>query len=108
MPSVRVGASPIRSDGTAVERWTFQRSSADCGGNGLLVDFFSPEQIADRVIEALEDVQSFASMRRNARQTIIDRYDLHSICLPAHLRMLNMPVPADGRTSLKRLRVAMS
>src|SRR5215469_8734000 len=26
----------------------------DCG-NGLLVDFFSPAQIADRVVEALED-----------------------------------------------------
>jgi glycosyltransferase involved in cell wall biosynthesis len=78
------------------------------GGNGLLVDFFSPEQIADRVIEALEDAHSFASLRRNARQTIIDRYDLHSICLPAHLRMLNMLVPEAGRASLTQLRVAAS
>ena len=68
--------------------------------NGLLVDFFSPEQIADRVIDALEDARSFQSLRQNARQTIVDRYDLRSICLPAHLRLLNMLVPRDGRAAL--------
>jgi glycosyltransferase involved in cell wall biosynthesis len=78
------------------------------GGNGLLVDFFSPDQIADRAIEALEDPNAFASLRLNARQTIIDRYDLKSVCLPAHLRMLNMLVPAEGRTSLLPLQAAAS
>jgi glycosyltransferase involved in cell wall biosynthesis len=78
------------------------------GGNGLLVDFFSPEQIADRVVESLEDPQAFASLRRNARQTIIDRYDLQSICLPAHLRMLNMLVPADRKASPTPLRAVAS
>jgi glycosyltransferase involved in cell wall biosynthesis len=70
------------------------------GGNGLLVDFFSTEQIADRVIAALEDRNAFASLRQNARQTIIDRYDLGSICLPAQLRLLKMlsprAAPADA------------
>lgn len=69
-------------------------------GNGLLVDFFSPEQIADRVIDALEDRNSFASLRQNARETVIDRYDLRSICLPAHLRLLNMLAPPERRASL--------
>ena len=69
-------------------------------GNGLLVDLFSPEQIADRIIDALEDSKSFASLRKNARQTIVDRFDLRSICLPAHLRLLNMLVPREGRASL--------
>jgi tetratricopeptide (TPR) repeat protein len=68
--------------------------------NGLLVDFFSPDQIADRVIDALEDARSFASLRQNARQTIIDRFDLKSICLPAHLRLLNMLVARGERASL--------
>lgn len=70
------------------------------GGNGLLVDFFSPEQIADRIIDALEDSRSFASLRRNARQTIVDRFDLRSICLPAHLRLLNMLVPRQSHVSM--------
>jgi glycosyltransferase involved in cell wall biosynthesis len=76
------------------------------GGNGLLVDFFSPEQIADRVIEALDDHKSFASLRSNARQTIVDRYDLRSICLPAHLRLLNMMVTRDQRASVPALKSA--
>jgi len=76
--------------------------------NGLLVDFFSPEQIADRVIEALEDKKSFASLRQNARQTIVDRFDLRSICLPAHLRLLNMLVPREGRVSLDTSKTAAS
>ena len=36
------------------------------GGNGLLVDFFSPDQVADRVIDALEDERAYGSIRRNA------------------------------------------
>jgi glycosyltransferase involved in cell wall biosynthesis len=71
------------------------------GGNGLLVDFFSPQEVADRVIEALEDRRAFASIRENARQTILDRYDLRSICLPAHLRLLNALVPREQRVSLQ-------
>ena len=74
--------------------------------NGLLVDFFSPEQIADRVIEALEDRHSFESIRRNARQTVVDRYDLKTICLPAHLRLLNMLVPRDNRANVQVLKAA--
>jgi glycosyltransferase involved in cell wall biosynthesis len=73
------------------------------GGNGLLVDFFSPDEIAERVVEALEDRRSFASLRQNARQTVLDRYDLQSVCLPAHLRLLNMLVPRDQRASLQTL-----
>jgi glycosyltransferase involved in cell wall biosynthesis len=75
------------------------------GGNGLLVDFFSPDDIADRVVEALEDARSFASIRQNARQTVIDRYDLRTVCLPAHLRLLNMLVPRADRASLAPLKL---
>jgi glycosyltransferase involved in cell wall biosynthesis len=78
------------------------------GGNGLLVDFFSPEDIAERVIEALEDSKSFGSLRVNARQTIVDRYDLRSICLPAHLRLLNMLVPREQRASLTPVKAVAS
>jgi glycosyltransferase involved in cell wall biosynthesis len=40
------------------------------GGNGLLVDFFKPDEVADRIVEALEDRRACASIRQNARQTI--------------------------------------
>jgi len=68
------------------------------GGNGLLVDFFSSDDIADRAIQALEDGRSFESLRRNARQTVIERYDLHTRCLPAHLRLLNALAPRRRRS----------
>jgi glycosyltransferase involved in cell wall biosynthesis len=59
----------------------------DCG-NGVLVDFFSSGEIADRVVEALEDPRAHDSVRRNARETVIDEYDLRTVCLPAHLRLI--------------------
>jgi glycosyltransferase involved in cell wall biosynthesis len=74
--------------------------------NGLLVDFLSPEEIANRVIDALEDRKAFDSLRQNARQTIVDRFDLRSICLPAHLRLLNMLVSRKGRASVTPIKAA--
>jgi glycosyltransferase involved in cell wall biosynthesis len=65
------------------------------GDNGRLVDFFSTQQIAARVIEALENPHAHRSLRTRARQTVIERYDLQSVCLPAGLRLLNRVM---GRT----------
>jgi glycosyltransferase involved in cell wall biosynthesis len=59
------------------------------GDNGLLVDFFSPQQIAEQVAQALEFPGDFARLRQRARQTIIDRYDLQRICLPQHLAYID-------------------
>jgi glycosyltransferase involved in cell wall biosynthesis len=58
------------------------------GENGLLVDFFSPTEIADRVVAALEDREAFAPIRQRARQTIVADYDLRTKCLPAQLRLV--------------------
>jgi glycosyltransferase involved in cell wall biosynthesis len=57
------------------------------GGNGLLVDFFSPTALAGVVDQALTDREGMATLRTAARQSIIERYDLKSICLPAHLEL---------------------
>ena len=59
------------------------------GENGLLVDFFKPEEIAERVVEGLAAGKNgYADIRENARRTIVENYDLASICLPAQLRLL--------------------
>lgn len=58
------------------------------GVNGLLVDFFSPQEISDSVIKVLKDRQAFAFIRENARRTIIEQYDLRTICLPAQMALL--------------------
>ncbi|MDP6352979.1 MAG: glycosyltransferase family 4 protein [Alphaproteobacteria bacterium] len=58
------------------------------GGNGLLVDFFSPEMIANRVGEVLDHPDRMAAARAAARETILERYAL-AICLPRHLALIN-------------------
>ena len=59
------------------------------GVNGILVDFFSSGEISQRVVEALEDARAHAQIRHNARRTIVDRFDLRTICLPAQLGLID-------------------
>ncbi|MDR3391634.1 MAG: glycosyltransferase family 4 protein [Sulfuriferula sp.] len=56
--------------------------------NGLLVDFFNSAEIAETVIATLEQPEAFAQIRRNARQTVVERFDLKRVCLPAQLGLL--------------------
>jgi glycosyltransferase involved in cell wall biosynthesis len=63
------------------------------GENGFFVDIFSPSEIAERVITTLEAGNGgFAEIRQNARQTIVEKYDLKSICLPAQLALLEKAI----------------
>jgi glycosyltransferase involved in cell wall biosynthesis len=59
------------------------------GENGLLVDFFSPDAIADRVDEVLEHPDRMAALRHNARTTILEHYDLAKL-LPEHLQWMRL------------------
>lgn len=47
------------------------------GRNGLLVDIFNPEELAEQVLEVLAHPQQFEALRRHARQTIAHQYNLH-------------------------------
>ena len=58
------------------------------GENGLLVDFFSTEQIANKVDEALS-MKDSRLLRERARGTVIERYDLKRVCLPAQLGLVS-------------------
>jgi glycosyltransferase involved in cell wall biosynthesis len=60
------------------------------GENGVLVDFFRPEEIAERVGEVLAEPEQFISQRAQARQTIVENYDLKRICLPEQLRLIDL------------------
>ncbi len=55
------------------------------GVNGLLVDFFSPEAIADRIDEVFADRDRMTALRTQARQTILEKYDLAKL-LPEQLQ----------------------
>jgi glycosyltransferase involved in cell wall biosynthesis len=57
------------------------------GENGLLVDFFAPQQIADRVDQVLDHPTRMAELRAKARETVLERYALADL-LPKHLEMI--------------------
>ena len=58
------------------------------GLNGVLVDFFSPHELASAVTDILTNPAS-ASLGAAARQTVLDRYSLDK-CLPRQLQLLNL------------------
>lgn len=61
------------------------REVIEDGRNGRLVDFFDSEMLANCVAEVLSQKDQLRGMRERARQTIVERYDLVSLCLPAHI-----------------------
>lgn len=69
------------------------------GDNGLLANFFSPEDIAAKVIYVLDNQEATRKMRSNARQTVLERYAFKTV-LPLHLGLINdlaagrMPPPS--------------
>ncbi len=57
------------------------------GENGLLVDFFSPKEIAARIDEVLEHPTHMAQIRAKARETVLERYALADL-LPQHIQLI--------------------
>jgi glycosyltransferase involved in cell wall biosynthesis len=59
------------------------------GVNGLLVDFFSPSEIAARVDDALQRQDELKPLRAAARRMVLERYDLKRVCLPAQVQLVS-------------------
>jgi glycosyltransferase involved in cell wall biosynthesis len=59
------------------------------GVNGRLLDFFDPEALADAAANACLNPERYAGMRREARRTVLERFDRTSQCLPAWLRLVD-------------------
>ena len=59
------------------------------GQNGVLVDFFDPAALAERVSDVLSNRKAYTAMRVAARETILTNYDLRSVCLPRQLGLVN-------------------
>ncbi len=64
------------------------------GKNGLLVDFFSPDAIAERVVDAVRQGAALTGLRQAARWTALSRYAL-SRCVPAQLALLDAVARGD-------------
>lgn len=76
MESMGAGALVVGSD-TAPVREVIRH-----GENGLLVDFFDVPAWSRTLIEVLAHPERFTALRQAARQTVLERYDLKSVCLP--------------------------
>ena len=58
------------------------------GINGLLVDFFKPDQLAQTLNNVLDRPADFTQIRKKARETVLAKYDLGS-CLQQRLAWLS-------------------
>lgn len=65
------------------------REVIEHGRNGLLVDFFSPTQLAETVCQVLADPLRYTSLRKAARQTVVDGYDFQACSLPRYMRLID-------------------
>jgi glycosyltransferase involved in cell wall biosynthesis len=78
------------------------------GHNGLLADYFSHEEVADRVGQVLDHPDRMARIRRAARQTVLDRYALND-CLEKQAKLITdvargakQPEPVAGLSLVSR------
>lgn len=76
MESMAAGAMVVASDTAPV------REVIVDGENGKLVDFFNYAALSKAMIDVLENQQDYEIIRKNARRTIVEGYDLETICLP--------------------------
>jgi glycosyltransferase involved in cell wall biosynthesis len=58
------------------------------GENGLLVDFFSTEDLVNAVCSVLEHPDRMLEIRRRARRVIVERFDLRTVCLPRQIQLI--------------------
>jgi glycosyltransferase involved in cell wall biosynthesis len=56
--------------------------------NGLIVDFFDYDSLVKNVTKVLNNRDNFNDIGIEARKTILKKYDLKKICLPAQLNLI--------------------
>ncbi|KNY13335.1 hypothetical protein AKG11_29640 [Shinella sp. SUS2] len=73
MEAMSAGALIIGSDTDPV------REIITDGENGLLVPFFEPETLAERLADVLTDQARYAPLRERARALMLERYDMKNL-----------------------------
>jgi glycosyltransferase involved in cell wall biosynthesis len=59
------------------------------GINGHLVPFFDVPQWVQAIVHLLNNPAERERLGQHARQTMVDKYDLHTVCLPQQLTWVN-------------------
>ncbi len=89
MEAMATGALIVGSDTEPV------REVVDDGRTGLLVPFFEPPRLAQRLLEVLAAPQRYEDIRRRARALMLQRYDERALCA-RYVRLIET-VAAGGR-----------
>lgn len=89
LEAMAAGALVIGSD-TAPVREVIRH-----GHNGLLVNFFEADALAVCVIDALATSERYQPLRQAARRTIVESYDLRSLCLPRQTELIGRLAAGD-------------
>ena len=95
----RLSLIPLSSVGACLRRWLVPsigasntepvREVISDGYNGVLVDFFSHEDLSNAVIDLLSKPELSQTLGLAARQTDVDRYSLEK-CLPSQLKLIDL------------------
>ena len=56
--------------------------------NGILFDFHDSKALAKNINDVLDNNDDYNELRKNARKSIVNNYDLKKICLPKHLDLI--------------------
>lgn len=78
LDAMALGAVVVGSDTAPV------REVIEDGRNGLLVPFFSPQRIAERIADVLSDPVRYTPLSSRARTTIKERFDFATRTRPAY------------------------
>jgi glycosyltransferase involved in cell wall biosynthesis len=70
------------------------REVINSGDTGVLVPFFAVDELAERVVEALQEPDRFNAIREAARRFVIEHYDAARICIPRMRQLLDLNAPA--------------
>jgi glycosyltransferase involved in cell wall biosynthesis len=82
LEAMACGARIIASDTAPV------REVVEHGRNGWLVDFFNTGDLIDALCECAARPTNESAHGRAARETVVSRYDLQSICLPRQVDLV--------------------
>ncbi len=88
LEAMACGAAIVASDTKPVREVMYD------GVNGLLADFFSPEEVAKKIAQLLDDPKRNATLRAKARETVLERFDLMKL-LPLQMQLVREV--ADGQ-----------
>lgn len=82
LEAMSAGAAIVASDTPPVVE------AIEHGRHGLLFPFFDRQALVERCCELLDDPEQRRQLGQAARNRVLEKYDLHRVCLPAQLRWI--------------------